>query len=206
MNTLAPTTILGPALGHAVEQDHRSPGERYYRHPGDVIRVVAWTVTTFALVLFVDLAVATSSGVRADLGQAATNVPDAARQLLLAVVQLACVAVPAAALAVLAFSGRWRRAATLLGAAVAGVGLFAAVDVLLDPAPAIPGSVDADAWWTSTTFPTPLYAAAAFAVVTVARPWLSRTATIKMRPSSGSRAVVSRSNWSRRRSAKARPL
>ena len=175
MNTLAPTTIVSPALSDAVGHDHRPPGERYYRHPGDVIRLVVWTVATLVLVLFVDLAVATSTGVRSDLGQAATNVPDAARQLLLAVVQLACVAVPAAVLVVLGFGGRWRRAATLLGAAVAGVGMFAAVDVLLDPAPAIPGSIDADAWWTSTTFPTPLYTAAAFAVVTVAKPWLSRT-------------------------------
>ena len=38
----------------------------------------------------------TSSGVRTDLGQAATHVPDAARQLLLGVVQLGCVAAPAA--------------------------------------------------------------------------------------------------------------
>jgi glycosyltransferase 2 family protein len=175
MTTLTPTTILEPQLGEAVQHDHRAPGERYYRHPGNVIRVVAWTVVAVALVLFVDLAVATSSGVRTDLGQAATHVPDAARQLLLGVVQLGCVAVPAAVLALLAFQGRWRRAATVVGAAVAGAGMFAAVDLLLDPAPAIQGAIDADAWWIATTFPTPLYTAAVFAAVTVAQPWLSRT-------------------------------
>jgi undecaprenyl-diphosphatase len=174
MNTMAATTVLAPP-SEAIDHDERSPGERYYRHPGDVIRVVGWAALTITLVLFVDLAVKTSSGFRSDLGRAATNVPDAARQLLLAVVQIGCVAVPVAVLGVLAARGRWRRIATIVGAAAAGVGAYAAVDLLLDPTPAIPGSIDGDAWWISTTFPTPLFAAGAFAAATVAKPWLTRT-------------------------------
>ena len=77
------------------ELDLRPPGERYYRHPGDVVRVVLWGLLTTLLALFIQLATGTSEGVTSDLGRAATAVPQAARELLLALMQVAAVAVPA---------------------------------------------------------------------------------------------------------------
>ena len=59
----------------------RPPGERYYRHPGDVVRLVVWGVATVVLLLFIAVATGTSDGVRTDLGGAATAFPRAAREL-----------------------------------------------------------------------------------------------------------------------------
>ena len=109
---------------------------------------------------------------------------------------------PAAVLAVLAFQGRWR------GRDRRRSGRRRSRDVrrrrlLLDPAPAIRGAIDADAWWIATTFPTPLYTAAVFAAVTVAKPWLSRTWRPRRRRIDR-RARGGRRHRRQRRSARAR--
>ena len=175
MSTLARPPALSPTVTEPDGHDDRSPGERYYRHPGDVIRVVVWAAIALVLVLFVEVASETSEGVREDLGNAVTQVPDAARQLLLAVAQFVSIAAPVAALATLVVCRRFRRAATAIAAAAAGAAAFAAVDLLVDTPPGVPGSIDENAWWISGRFPTPLYVAAAFATVTVGKPWLSRS-------------------------------
>ena len=41
----------------------RPPGERYFRHPGDVVRLVLWGAATFVLVVFIGVATGTSDGV-----------------------------------------------------------------------------------------------------------------------------------------------
>src|SRR5262245_51771843 len=43
-----------PARNSALET--QAPGERYFRHPGDVIRLVLWAVVTIVLALFVSIA------------------------------------------------------------------------------------------------------------------------------------------------------
>ena len=42
--------------------DEQPAGERYFRHPGDVVRLVVWVLTAIVLTLFVEIATAT--GVR----------------------------------------------------------------------------------------------------------------------------------------------
>jgi len=59
----------------------RPPGDRYFRHPGDVVRLVLAAAALLLLVLFVELATSTSRGVSADLGRAATAVPEEAREV-----------------------------------------------------------------------------------------------------------------------------
>ena len=50
----------------------RPPGERYYRHPGDIVRLVVWERAIVVFLLFIDVSTGTSDGVRTDLGDAAT--------------------------------------------------------------------------------------------------------------------------------------
>ena len=75
--------------------DDRPAGERYFRHPGDVVRLVVWVIAAALLALFVEVATGTSSGLSSDLGDAASRISRGARELLLAV----AVAVAAAATA-----------------------------------------------------------------------------------------------------------
>ena len=42
--------------GPAAALDERAPGERYYRHPGDVVRLVLWGVATVAVGLLTQFA------------------------------------------------------------------------------------------------------------------------------------------------------
>lgn len=154
--------------------DHRPPGERYYRHPGDIVRVVMWATATVLLLLFIDVATNSSDGVRADLGGAATSVPDALRQLLLAGAQIGVLAAPVALAVTLAVQGRWRRLATVVGTAALAGGLVAAFDALLHEPATIAGSLNGESWLISTRFPSPGMLAAALAVVAVGKPWLPR--------------------------------
>ena len=72
-----------PADATPTIDDHPA-GERYFRHPGDVVRLVLWGLATVVLVLFIELATDTSNGVTTDLGRAAARVPTSVRELSLA--------------------------------------------------------------------------------------------------------------------------
>ena len=155
-------------------RDDRPPGERYYRHPGDVVRLVGWGSAVLLLLLFLTVATATSDGVRADLGGVVTAVPTAVRQLLLVIVQIAAVVIAVALVAVLAWQRRWRRLATAIGAAALGAAAWWLIERALDEPARLPGSLAGDSWLLSSRFPSPGALAGAFAALTVGLPWLAR--------------------------------
>jgi len=157
-----------------VLRDERPPGERYFRHPGDVVRLVVWLLVAVLLLLFIELADATSGGVSEDLGEAASQIPRAVRELALAVTQVGAILVPAVVVVVLLWQRRFRRLGMLLLAAVAGAGALAAVDTLVDATGRVAGAVRDGTWIADARFPSPWYLAAAAAVAAVGKPWLGR--------------------------------
>ena len=94
------------------------PGERYFRHPGDVVRLVIWGLAALVLGIFIRLATDTSNGLTSDLGRAASAMPTAVRELALALVQVGAIVVPVVVVGLLVLQQRWRR---LLVGTVAGV-------------------------------------------------------------------------------------
>ncbi|MET0457916.1 MAG: lysylphosphatidylglycerol synthase domain-containing protein, partial [Ilumatobacteraceae bacterium] len=126
------------------------------------------------LLLFITVATTTSDGVRVDLGGAATSFPEAVRQLLLASVQITAVVVPIAVLVALVLRRRWRRSATIVGAAIAGAGAWLVLATLLDDVPAIGDALEGEAWLGAARFPSLAYVAGAVAAGAVGKPWLSR--------------------------------
>ena len=144
------------------------PSSRY-RHPGDVIRLIAGGV-----LLLVSL-VASAAARRWLLGPAAAvagGVGSGPDTVLTGIVQVACVA--AAALVVAATL--WHRRFRLLLGLAAGAVLAAGVLVLLGgrhPA-ALTDHLARGSWLASAAFPGPLVFAAATAVIVAASPWLSR--------------------------------
>jgi undecaprenyl-diphosphatase len=157
-----------------VALDQRPPGERYYRHPGDVIRLILWAVAAVLLVLFVEVATGTSTGMRNDLGGAAASVPRPAREFVLAVVQASAVLIPLGVVVGLVIRRRWRRTALLIAAAAAGALLMTILDSVLDMPGQAPEALAEDGWLTSTRFPTLAYVAGVLAAATVGKPWLAR--------------------------------
>lgn len=168
-------SVLTAASPPAIPGVHdRPPGERYYRHPGDVVRLAVWGAATVLLLLFVDVSTGTSDGLRTDLGGAATTLPLALRQLLLAVVQVGAVLVPVVVVGGLVVRRRWRRLGTVVVAAAAGAATAGLLGLLQDEPPRIAGALSEDAWLLSTRFPSLIYVAAAVAVGAVGKPWLAR--------------------------------
>ncbi len=165
-------TVTEPSPAPAWEE--RPPGERYYRHPGDVVRFIGWSGAALALALFITVATGTSDGVRADLGGAITAVPTAARQLLVVIAQIAAVITPIAVGGVLAWQRRWRRLATVVGAACLGAALWWLIEQALDEPAAIVGSLADDSWLVSSRFPSVAALTGFFTALTVGSPWLSR--------------------------------
>jgi uncharacterized protein (TIRG00374 family) len=174
MTTAAQVSAPDTERGDRPDFDARAPGERYYRHPGDVVRLVIWGVATVILVLFIELATGTDEGLRDDLGEAAALIPHAVRELALAAAQFTAALVPLVVAVVLVVQRRWRRLGVLVLAVLLGAGLF----VLLDHVLGVPGPVAEalrdDSWFVSTRFPSSAYLAAAAAAGTVGKPWLSR--------------------------------
>ncbi len=167
----APVELAPSAPAHL---DERAPGERYYRHPGDVVRLVVWAVVTLALLLFIEVATGTSEGVKDDLGRAASAVPEPVRQLALAVVQVAALLAPMGVVFGLARRRRWRRLAIIAGAALAGALVFALIDEWAGLSGAVPGRLVEGRIVLSSRFPSLAYLAGASAAAAVAKPWLAR--------------------------------
>ncbi len=158
----------------APELVDRPPGERYYRHPGDVVRLCVWAAATIVLLLFVVVATETSDGLRADLGAAATTMASTLRQFLLAVAQVGAVLVPIGVVVALVARRRWRRLGTLVVAIGAGAALVVLLDAVQDEPSPVAGALGGDTWLISTRFPSLAYLGAAVAAATVGKPWLSR--------------------------------
>jgi undecaprenyl-diphosphatase len=154
--------------------DDRPAGERYYRHPGDILRLIVWSLTTVLLILFVQVATQTSHGLTVDLGQAAARVATAARELILALTQVLVVVAAATIVGLLVVLRRWRRLGIVLLAGAAGYGLVALLDGLLDLAGRLPDAVSSGTWLASTRFPNLGVLGAAAAIAAVGKPWLSR--------------------------------
>jgi undecaprenyl-diphosphatase len=150
------------------------PGERYYRHPGDVLRLGLWGITTLLVILFITVATSSSEGITSDLGRAASRLSPTLRELILALTQVAAVAIPVAIVVLLAVRRHWRRLGVLVLAAAGGAGFFALLDVVLDLHPSVAGAVSSGTWIASTRFPSLAFVAGAVAATTVGKPWLAR--------------------------------
>jgi glycosyltransferase 2 family protein len=154
--------------------EERAPGERYYRHPGDVVRIVVWGVVTLVLILLIELAEGTNAGLREDLGEAAGLIPRAVRQLAIAVAQVAAVLVPLVVAGCLVVQRRWRRTIVVVVAAAAGAATFVLIDAAVGVAGPVIDALDDDSWLISARFPSPSYLAAVAAVTIVGKPWLNQ--------------------------------
>jgi glycosyltransferase 2 family protein len=169
----APAAATTAPSGAATSFDDRPPGERYFRHPGDVIHLVVWGLVTFALLVFIELAEGSNAGLRDDLADLVALIPVAVRQLAVTVAQLLVILATAFVVVALVLRRRWRRLVHPTLAAFVGVGAFA----LLDAAFGVPGSVaealEDDFWLIPARFPSPLLLAGAAAAVAVGKPWLS---------------------------------
>jgi undecaprenyl-diphosphatase len=154
--------------------DPRPAGERYYRHPGDLVRLVLWSGVAVLLALLISVATATSEGLSADLGRAAARLASPVRELALALAQLGAIVLPVVAVGILVVQRRWRRLAFILLAAALAAGIFVLLDHLLDVPARAPGALDSDTWVASASFPSLPYVCGAAAALAAAKPWLSR--------------------------------
>jgi glycosyltransferase 2 family protein len=169
--TTSPTTV---ETATAVQFDDVPPGERYYRHPGDVIRMTVWGLIIVALAIFIELAEGSNEGVRDDIGDVVALIPVTVRQLAVTIAQAIAILVPVLIVASLVYRRRWRRLLHLTLGAAAGFGAF----VLLDAGVGVPGPVaqalDDDFWLIPARFPSPAVLACAAAAGTIGKPWLLR--------------------------------
>ena len=155
--------------------DGQPPGERRFRHPGDVVRLTLWGTATLVLVVLIAVATSTSEGVTTDVGRVVTRLPGSVREFLLGLIQVAALAVPVAVVVGLVVKQRWHRLLLVALAGAAGAGLFALLDAGLALHRRIPDGVTGDTWVLSSRFPSLPYLAAVAAIATLGKPWLSRS-------------------------------
>ena len=170
------TTILPPppAAAGAPTDQVRPPGERYFRHPGDVVRLVIWGLAALLLGVFLRLATDTSDGLTSDLGRAASRVPTAVRELALALVQVGAIVVPVVVVVLLVLQQRWRRLLVGAVAGVIGALVLVIVDRVVHLSGRTAGGVTSGTWVASTSFPSLAYVSGAAAATAVGKVWLSR--------------------------------
>ena len=142
-----------------------------YRHPGDVIRLIA-----AALVLAVAVVIAMLLPALLRPAAAVTGVGPAteAGQVLTGLVQ---VMIAAAALVLLAAALRYRRfrvLATVAGGFAAAAALMAGITYLAGPGGPVPAGLRQGSWLAGAGFPDPAVLAGLAAVAVAAAPWLSR--------------------------------
>ena len=155
--------------------DGQPPGERRFRHPGDVVRLALWGTATLLLAVLIAVATSTSEGVTTDVGRVVTRLPGSVREFLLGLIQIAALAVPLAVVVGLVVKRRWHRLLMVALAGAAGAGLFALLDAGLSLHRQIPDGVTGDTWVLSSRFPSLPFLAAVAAVATLGKPWLSRS-------------------------------
>ena len=109
--------------------DGQPPGERRFRHPGDVVRLALWGTATLVLAALIAVATSTSEGVTTDVGRVVTRLPGSVREFLLGLIQIAALAVPLAVVVGLVVTRRWHRLLMVALAGAAGAGLFALLGV-----------------------------------------------------------------------------
>jgi undecaprenyl-diphosphatase len=174
------TTVSAPSDTITADPDPTAfdlapPGERYYRHPGDAVRLVIWGATALLLAIVIEVGTHTTDGLTADLGRGGARAPTSFRELLLARAQVGAVGGPAVVAIGLVWTQRWRRLAILGLAAVAGFGIWIVIDAGIDLPGRLPDAVTSGTWVASTRFPSLGYLAAAAAVAMVGKPWLARS-------------------------------
>ncbi len=165
-----------PAILLAAGQPDTRPRGRVlaptrYRHPGDVIRLIA-----AALVLAVAVVIAMLLPALLRPAAAVTWVgPETATgQVLTGLVQ---VTIAAAALVLLAAALRYRRfrvLATVAGGFAAAAALMAGITYLAGPGGPAPAGLRQGSWLAGAGFPDPAVLAGLVAVAVAAAPWLSR--------------------------------
>src|SRR5947207_2547147 len=109
--------------------DLTPPGERYFRHPGDVVRLVLWGTAALLLAVVIALGTDTTDGLTTDLGRVGGRVPMSVRELLLALTQVVAVAAPVFVAIGLIVTQRWRRLGLLALAGVAGAAAWVVLDL-----------------------------------------------------------------------------
>jgi undecaprenyl-diphosphatase len=142
-----------------------------YRHPGDVIRLIASGLVLTGMLVAIAVAPGPLTGPRAAavswLGS------DPAGRLLTGLVQVTLVLAAAGTLAVALRHRRFRLLAGLVAAAAVAATLLAGI-VRLTGEHAIAAAAAAHSWLASAAFPGPALLAAAAAVTVALSPWLSR--------------------------------
>src|SRR5271167_4671747 len=141
-----------------------------YRHPGDVIRLIA---AALVLAVAVVIAMLLPALLRA---AAVTGVGPAteAGQVLTGLVQAT---IAAAALVLLVAALRYRRfrvLATVAGGFAAAAALMAGITYLAGPGGPVPAGLRQGSWLAGAGFPDPAVLAGLAAVAVAAAPWLSR--------------------------------
>jgi uncharacterized membrane protein YbhN (UPF0104 family) len=143
-----------------------------YRHPGDVIRLIAAVSVLAAAAV---TAVLLPALLRPAAAIAAVGPVTEAGRVLTGLVQ---VMVAAAALVLLAAALRYRRfrvPVTVAGGFVAAAALMAAITYLTEPGgSALPAGLRQGSWLAGAGFPDPAVLAGLAAVAVAAAPWLSR--------------------------------
>ena len=145
-----------------------------YRHPGDVIRLVAAAPVLAVAVVIAALLPALLRPAAAAI--TAVGPVTAAGRVLTGLVQ---VMIAAAALVLLAAALRYRRfrvLATVAGGFVAAAALMAGISYLAGPGgtAGLPAGLRQGSWLTGAGFPDPAVLAGLAAVAVAAAPWLSR--------------------------------
>ena len=169
--TDSPATLLAADGPKTRPRGGRVLAPTRYRHPGDVIRLIA-----AALVLAVAAVIGALVPALLRPGAAITGVrpATAAGQVLTGLVQ---VTIAAAALVLLAAALRHRRfrvMATVAGAFAAAVALMAGITYLAGPGGPAPAGLRQGSWLAGAGFPDPAVLAGLAAVAVAAAPWLSR--------------------------------
>jgi undecaprenyl-diphosphatase len=170
MTVAAASASVSPA-----QLDWQPPGERYYRHPGDLVRLIVWTTAAVALATFIGVGTRTTDGLALDLGRAFAHIPLAPRELLLALAQVLAVMVPAVVLVLLLWQRRFRRIGVVLLGAAAGAGLGWLTTTALDLGAHLPTAVSSGTWVASARFPSLMYLAGLAAAGSVGKPWISQS-------------------------------
>ena len=160
--------------GHpvAVAMGRLLPSSRY-RHPGDVIRLIAGSI-----LLLVSLAASMAArrwlvGSAAPVAGGLGSGPDS---VLTGIMQVACVAAAVLVVAVTVRHRQFRLLGGLAAGAVVAAGIVAGIFWLLGgrhPA-VLTDNLARSSWLASAAFPGPALIAGAVAVIVAASPWLSR--------------------------------